>query len=56
MKQTIARYVYANFQEMYQRAVKVALIMNEIKIENREKGQSTRKFGWEDPVCREIGS
>ena len=30
---------------MYQRAMKVACIMNETEIENRENGQAKRKFG-----------
>ena len=34
-----------NFQEMYQKAVKIARIMSEIKIENREKDQVKEKFG-----------
>ena len=52
----IAGQAYANFQEMYQRAMKVACIMNEIEIENRERGQAKRKFGLEDPVRRETGT
>ena len=30
---------------MYQKAVKVARIINEIEIENREKGRAKKKFG-----------
>jgi len=45
VKQIIAGYTYANFQEMYQKAVKIARIMNETETENREKGQVKRKFG-----------
>jgi len=45
VKQIIARYAYTNFQEMYQRAVKIIRIMNETKIKNREKDQVKRKFG-----------
>ena len=43
IKQIIAGYAYTNFQEMYQRAVKVACIIDETKIENKEKGQTNRK-------------
>ena len=39
MKQIIAGYTDDNFQEMYQKAVKIAHIMNEIEIESREKNQ-----------------
>jgi len=45
VKQIIAGYAYTNFQEMYQRAVKIARIMNETEIKNREKDQVKRKFG-----------
>jgi len=38
VKQTIARRTYVNFQEMYQRAMKVACVLNVIEIENSEKG------------------
>jgi len=38
IKQIIAGHAYTNFQEMYQRAVKVARIIDENKIENKEKG------------------
>ena len=37
VKQIIAGYTYDNFQEMYQKAVKIVCIMNEIETENREK-------------------
>ena len=45
VKQIIAGYTYDNFQEMYQKVVKIARIMNETKTENREKEQVKRKFG-----------
>jgi len=44
VKQTIAGHTYLNSQEMYQSVVKVACIINETKIENREKGSSKEKF------------
>ena len=44
IKQIIAGYAYTNFQEMYQRTVKVARIIDETKIENKEKGRVTRKI------------
>ena len=40
VKQMTAGYGYSNFQEMYQRAMKVSRIMNETKIENIKKGQA----------------
>ena len=43
-KQIAVGHVYSNFQEMYQRAVKVARIMSQTKIENLEKGLPKRKF------------
>ena len=48
----IVGHAYANFQEMYQRAVKIARIMNETEIENREKGQAKRKFAPEGSNSR----
>ena len=45
VKQMIAAGTYAIFQEMYQRALKVAYIINETKIENKEKGQAKKKLG-----------
>jgi len=44
IKQIIAAYAFANFQEMYQRAVNVSCIIDETEIENKEKGQARRKF------------
>ena len=44
VKQTIVGDTYANFQEIYQMAVKVAHIINMVEIENREKGQAKKKF------------
>jgi len=37
VKQIIAGYTYDNFQEINQKAVKIACIMNKTEIENREK-------------------
>jgi len=45
VKQIIVGYTYDNFQEMDQRAVKIAHIMNETETKNREKDQVKRKFG-----------
>lgn len=45
IKQIIAGYAYANFQEMYQRAVKVARIIDETKNENKEKGRARKEIG-----------
>jgi len=45
IKQIIAVYAYANFQEMYQRVVKVAHIIDETKIENKAKGRVKREIG-----------
>jgi len=53
IKQIIAGYAYTNFQEMYQRAVKIARIINETEIENRGKGQVRRNLAPEDPIVRE---
>jgi len=41
----IAGYAYTNFQEMCQRAVKVARIIDETKIENKERGPTKREIG-----------
>ena len=45
IKQIIAGYTYTNFQEMCQRAVKVARIIDETKIENKERGPTKREIG-----------
>ena len=49
MKQIIVRQAYANFQEMYERAVKVARIINETEIGNRERSQAKRRLGPRGP-------
>jgi len=38
---------------MYQKAVKMAHIMSEIEIENREEDQVKEEFGPKDPILRE---
>ena len=45
VKQIIAGYTYDNFQEINQKAVKIACIMNKTEIENREKDQVKKEFG-----------
>ena len=45
VKQIMAGYTYDNFQEMYEKAVKIARVMNETEIEIREKNQVKEKFG-----------
>jgi len=45
VKQIIAGYPYDNFKEMYQKAMKIARIINQTEIENREKDQVKKKFG-----------
>ena len=45
IKQIIAGYAYTSFQEMYQRAVKIARIISETEIEDRGKGKIKEKFG-----------
>ena len=44
MKQIIAGYTYGSFQDMFQKAVKIACIISEIEIENREKDQVKEEF------------
>ena len=53
VKQIIAVYTYDCFQEMYEKTVKIARIMGETEIENREKDQVKEEFGLEDPILRE---
>jgi len=38
-------YTYGSFQEMYQKAVKIARFMSKIEIENREKDRVKEEFG-----------
>jgi len=45
VKQIIAEYTYDSFQEMYHKAVKIARIVSETEIKNREKDQVKEKFG-----------
>jgi len=45
VKQIIARYTCDNFQEMYQKVVKIARIMSETEIESREEDQVKEEFG-----------
>jgi len=45
VKQIISGYTDGSFQEMYQKTMKVARIMSETKIENREEDQVKEEFG-----------
>jgi len=45
VKQIIAGYTYDSFLEMDQKAAKIARIMSETEIENREKDQVKDEFG-----------
>ena len=45
IKRMIAGYVFTSFQEMYQRAVKIAWFIEETKAEGRQIGLAKRKFG-----------
>jgi len=45
IKQIIAGCAYTGFQEMYERAVKIAGIISETEIEDRGKGKVKEKFG-----------
>ena len=45
MKQIIAGYTYGSFQDMFQKAVKIACIMSETEIKNRKKDQVKEEFG-----------
>jgi len=44
----IAGHVFASFQEMYQRAVKIARVIEETEVESRQIGLAKRKFGQSD--------
>jgi len=45
IKRMIAGHVFTSFQEMYQRAVKIALVIEETEPESRQIGLAKRKFG-----------
>ena len=45
IKWMIAGRVFTNFQEMYQRAVKIARVIEETEAERRQMGFAKRKFG-----------
>ena len=44
IKKMIAGHVFMSFQEMYQRAVKIARVIDETEAESRQIGQAKRKF------------
>jgi len=44
IKRMIAGHVFTSFQEMYKRAVKIALVIEETKAEGRQMGLAKRKF------------
>jgi len=52
IKQIIVGYAYINFQEMYQRAAKVARIIDDTKIENKAKQRG--KLALENPIPKEV--
>jgi len=41
----IAGHVFTNFQEMYQRAMKIARVIEETEAESRQIGLAKRRFG-----------
>ena len=41
----IAGHIFTIFQEMYQRVVKIARVIEETKVESREMGLAKRRFG-----------
>ena len=45
IKRMIARHVFTSFQEMNQRATKIARVIEEIEAESRQMGLAKRKFG-----------
>jgi len=44
IKKMIAGHVFTSFQEMYQRAVKIARVIAETEAESRQLGLAKRKF------------
>ena len=53
VKQIIAGYAYANFQEMYQKAVKVARIINKTDLRIEKKAKERKSLALEDPIIKE---
>ena len=45
IKRMIAGHVFTNFQEMHQRAVKIARVIEETEAEGQQMGFAKRKFG-----------
>jgi len=45
IKRMIAGYAFTSFQEMYQRVVKIARVIEETEAKSRQIGLSKRKFG-----------
>ena len=48
IKSTIAGHIFDSYQEMYQRAMKIARVLNETKKENKEAILVKRKFEFEN--------
>ena len=46
-KRMIAGHVFTSFQEMYQRTVKIARVIEETEAKGRRMGLAKRKFGQE---------
>jgi len=44
IKRMIAGHVFTSFQEMYQRAMKITRVIEEIEVESRQIGLAKRKF------------
>ena len=44
IEKIVVGHAYASFQEMFQRAMKIARVMDETEVESREMGQPKRKF------------
>jgi len=45
IKRMIAGHIFTSFQEMYQRAVKIAQVIEEIEDKSRQMGLTKRRFG-----------
>jgi len=46
----VVGHTNVNLQELYQRAVKIARVIEEIEAENREPNLGKRKFGVEESI------
>ena len=54
IKRMIAGHIFTSFQEMYQRAVKIARVIEETEAKSQQMSLAKRRFSQEDPALKRI--